>query len=78
MTLITTINNALNNKSDKSDSHTRAEILGFINSYYTFNGSFSKVTDPATSKFIISLNPATINVFTLVKTNESKVSTALF
>ena len=75
---ITTINNTLNNKSDKSDSYTRAEIIGFINSYYTFNGSFLKITDPSTGKFRVSLNPATINVFTLVKTNEIKVSTGLF
>ena len=57
MTLITTINNSLNNKSDKSNSYTRAEIIGFIESYYTFNGSFLKITDPETGKFRISLNP---------------------
>ena len=74
---ITTINNTLTNNSDKSDSYTRAEIIGFINSYYTCNGSFLKITDPSTGTFRISLNPATINVFTLVKSNEIKVSTAL-
>ena len=70
---ITTINTTLNNKSDKSDSYTRAEIIGFIDSYHTFNGSFLKITDPSSNKFRISVNPATINIFDLLKTNEIKV-----
>ena len=74
----TPITTTLDNNSDKSDSYTRAEIIGFIDSYYTFNGSFLKITDPSSNKFIISLNPDTINVFTLLKTDEIKVSTALF
>ena len=37
-----------------------------------------KITDPSSNKFRISLNPDTINIFTFLKTNEIKVSTALF
>ena len=50
---ITSIITTLDNKSNKSDSYTRAEIISLIDSYYTFNGSFLKITDPATSKFRI-------------------------
>ena len=75
---IITIIAALNNKYNKSDNSNKAEIISLIESYYTFNGSFLKITDPSTSKFRISLNPTTINVFTLVKTNEIKGKTGLF
>ena len=48
--------NALNTKADKSNCYTRAEIITF-ETQYTFNGSLTKIVDPATGKFRISLNP---------------------
>ena len=47
---------ALNSKVDKSDTYTRAEIITFIETQYTFNGSFIKIVDPATGEVRISLN----------------------
>ena len=48
---------ALNSKVDKSNTYTRAEIITFIETQYTFNGSFIKIVDPANGKLRISLNP---------------------
>ena len=39
---ITEVNTTLNNQSDKSNSYTKAEIISFIETQYTFNGSFFK------------------------------------
>ena len=46
----------MNNKADKSNSYTKTEIRAFIETQYTFNGSFLKNVDPVTGKFRISLN----------------------
>ena len=51
---ITEINTTLNNKADKFNSYTRAEIIPFIETQYTFNGPSKKIVDPVTGKFRIS------------------------
>ena len=40
--------NALNTRADQSDSYTRAEIIKFIETQSSFNGSFMKIVDPVT------------------------------
>ena len=51
---IAELNTTLNNKADKSNSYTRAEIISFIETQYTFNGPSKKIVDPVTGKFRIS------------------------
>ena len=47
---------ALDTEADKSNSYTRAELITFIETQYTVNGSFIKIVDPANGKFRINLN----------------------
>ena len=50
------VDTVLNLKADTSYSYTRAEIVTFIETQNTFNGSFITIVDPANGKIRISLN----------------------